>query len=240
VGAEERTLELGQAHDLAAGAELSIGTTREGARAYLAFAGGIAAPPVLGSRATHTGSGLGGLGGRGLAAGDVVPLADGAASGPPRRLAPAAIVELAAWRTQPFVRATDGSHAALFGADARERFWTGSFTVSSTSDRVGVRLAGPTDAPPAGGRLPSEGLPVGAVEVPGPGQAIVLLVDAPPTGGYPVVAALASADLPRAGQWRPGEKVAWRRVDLAEARRAYRERAARLDVLAPPAPRTST
>jgi allophanate hydrolase subunit 2 len=65
VGAEERTLELGQAHDLAAGAELAIGTTREGARAYLAFAGGIAAPPVLGSRATHTGSGLGGLGGRG-------------------------------------------------------------------------------------------------------------------------------------------------------------------------------
>ena len=81
---------------------------------------------------------------------------------------------------------------------------------------------------------------MGAVEVPSDGQAIVLLADAPPTGGYPVIACLATVDLARAGQWRPGERVRFQRVTLAEARAAYRERMARLDALIPPAPLRST
>lgn len=230
-GEAPRTLAPFAAHDLPDGCELELGPARSGARACLALAGGIARPPVLGSRSAHLPSGLGG---HALRAGDVLPLAAPPRTARPAALPPAAQAEVLAWLLAPQVRATDGAHAARFEAAARERFWAGAWRVGSQGNRMGMRLTGPQVPAPGDGRLPTEGMPVGAVQVPRAGEAIVLLCDAPPTGGYPVLACLCAADLPRAAQWRPGEQVRFARVTPAQARAATHERAARLDALRAP------
>lgn len=220
------------AHDLPHGSELEVGPARVGARACLALAGGVGTPVVLGSRSAHLPSGVGG---HALPAGAVLPLAAPPAGPAPAPLAAAAQAELLAWLQAPHVHATDGAHASLFDAAARELFWAGAWRVGSRGNRMGVRMAGPAVLPPGDGRLPTEGMPVGAVQVPRAGEAIVLLCDAPPTGGYPMLACLAAVDLPRAAQWRPGERVRFVRLTPAEARAASQARAARLDALLPPA-----
>jgi len=136
------------------------------------------------------------------------------------------------------LRAVEGSHEAEFSAEAREVFWNSEFVVGQQSDRMGVRLAGATVRPPRGGRMVSEGMAAGFVEVAadgGGGGPIVLGPDGPTTGGYPVIAAVAAVDLPVLGQLRPGEKVRFERVSVGEARGLYKRFVGRLDVEVPPA-----
>ncbi|MFM8980510.1 MAG: biotin-dependent carboxyltransferase family protein [Planctomycetia bacterium] len=230
-GAAPRLLEPLAAHDLPHGSELEVGPARVGARACLSVAGGIRAPAVLGSRSAHLPSGLGG---HALAAGARLELSAPPGGRPGPALAAPAQAELLAWLLAPHVHATDGAHAALFEPAARERFWAGAWRVGSQGNRMGVRMRGPDVAPPGDGRLPTEGMPVGAVQVPRAGEAIVLLCDAPPTGGYPMLACLAAVDLPRAAQWRPGEQVRLVRITPQQARAASEARAARLDALLAP------
>jgi biotin-dependent carboxylase-like uncharacterized protein len=208
-----------------AGSILSCRAARRGARSYLCVAGGIAVPPVLGSRSTHLRSGLGGLEGRALRRGDRLPLGDtppGAAA-PPARLSDAALRRLDA--PGP-IRVTRGVQSGRFAPGALERLLGEGLSVSATSDRMGLRLAGVRLDPPDEGRMPSEGVPLGAIQVPPGGEPLLLFVDHQTTGGYPVLAAVIRADLWRIGQLRPGERIRFALVALEEARHLAREQEA--------------
>ncbi|HET8947258.1 MAG TPA: biotin-dependent carboxyltransferase family protein [Candidatus Polarisedimenticolia bacterium] len=221
-----------QSRRVPAGAVLKCGAAAAGARTYLAVAGGFDLPLFLGSRSTHLPSHLGGLEGRALRRGDRLPLGSAGGHGE-RTLTRGALERLA---PRPTLRVTPGPQAARFTAPARRLFETAEFVVSAASDRMGIRLDGTVVPTPGEGRMPSEGMPLGAVQVPPDGAPILLFVDHQTTGGYPVIASVAAADAWRAGQLRPGARVRFETIDSAAARDLYREQQAWLrspDLLAP-------
>jgi biotin-dependent carboxylase-like uncharacterized protein len=215
-----------------AGQILSVGALRDGARAYLAVDGGIAVPLVLGSASTHLASGLGGLEGRPLRAGDLLPLGEPGPSGRavgeprPRRVDPAGMARLA---PRAILRVTWGAQAEAFGDAARAAFLSGSYRVSEVSDRMGLRLAGCRLDPPGGGTMVTQGMPLGAVQVPPGGEPVILFVDHQTTGGYPVIASVISADLPLVGRLRPRDPVRFEAVSLERARALLVEQEAWID-----------
>ncbi len=204
---------------LPAGSTLSVGPLRTGVRAYIAVAGGIGVAPVLGSRSADT---LTGLGPPPLRDGDRLPVgpaggesgnADSASRDSPG-LGPAGADLGAVGGTGPrVVRVTLGPRNDWFSAEALATFLSAEWTVTPACDRTGTRLAGPTltRAQP-NMELPPEPMVEGAVQVPPDGQPIVLLANHPTTGGYPVIAVVASADLPRVAQARPGDTLAFSRL----------------------------
>jgi biotin-dependent carboxylase-like uncharacterized protein len=189
----------GEPLSVPAGAVVAVGAARRGVRSYLAVSGGVAVDPVLGSRATDT---LSGLGPAVLRDGDVLPI------GPPGRPRALDVPPLA-----PGVgtlRLTAGPRADWVLEPVR-RLTTQDWTVQADSNRVALRLAGPALAWSVSGELPSEGLVLGAVQVPPDGQPLVFLADHPTTGGYPVVAVVDPADLWQCAQLRPGDRVRFAR-----------------------------
>ena len=187
---------LGTPVDVAAGVTVTVSAPTWGVRGYLAVRGGIEVPPWQGSRSRDS---LAGLGPAPLHAGDVLRL--GAepprpASGPERVDAPGS-ASLPAWPGPRADWLTEAGLALLWRADWR---------VGTQADRVGVHLHGPGLARAGTAELPSEGTLPGAVQLT-PNGPVILLADAPVTGGYPVVAVLTAPALDRAAQLRPGETV---------------------------------
>jgi biotin-dependent carboxylase-like uncharacterized protein len=210
------------------GNRLSFTGRRAGCRAYVALAGGIDVPEVLGSRATDVGSGFGGLEGRALRAGD--RLGAGAGRGEPaREAAPAARADRQGDRP-PTLRCVLGPQDDHLTPESIARFLAGEYRVTAASDRVGCRLDGPRLEHRRGGEIPSDGMVPGSVQVPPDGQPIVAMADGPTTGGYPKVATVLAADLPLLAQIVGGEgAVRFAAVSVEEARRAARERPAGRD-----------
>lgn len=225
------------------GDNVRVGPIVRGVRTYLSIAGGIDVPQVLGSASTLLSAKFGGLQGRALQAGDQISWRDATAHTTPSSQATIALqARLSTIRaselnshllSRSVLRAMDGPHLDEFNAASREAFWNGAFRVSSRSDRVGVRLEH-VDSKIAnaksGGRMPSMGMMCGAVQVPPGGEPIILMADHPTTGGYPVIACVASVDLPRLGQLRPGETIRFARVTREDALRAFQEQETHLAV----------
>ncbi|MFF4899137.1 biotin-dependent carboxyltransferase family protein [Streptomyces sp. NPDC001068] len=187
-----------------AGELLEVGAARSGVRSYVAVSGGIAVEPVLGSRATDL---LSGLGPPPLADGMVLPL--GAPVGPPAR------VDVAPQPSPPaelVLRVTLGPRADWFTPAAVRVLTSRAFRVSSAGNRIGLRTEGPVLERALPGELPSEGMVLGAVQVPPDGRPVVFLADHPTTGGYPVIAVVRAADLPAAAQAVPGIPVRFTEV----------------------------
>ncbi len=204
---------------------LRLGPARAGVRAYLAFSGGIDVPPVLGSRATYLRGRLGGLEGRALRRNDSLKLF--AAPLPPRRrVAPAAIP---AYPDEPEVRVVLGPQADAFTAEGLEAFLGGPYEMLPQSDRMGARLHGPRITHARGHDIISDGIALGSIQVPGDGQPIVLLVDRQSTGGYTKIATVCSFDIGRLGQVKPGQRLRFRALALADAHRTLRDWLASLD-----------
>lgn len=181
---------------LAADARLRLGRPEAGLRSYVALAGGIAVEPVLGSRSTDT---LGGVGPPPVRAGDLLPL------GSPAGWPPGA--DTARPPAAGPLHLTVGPRADRVAGDVVDRLCRTAYAVSPDSDRVGLRLLGDPLPWAATDELPSEGLVLGAVQVPPDGRPVVFLADHPTTGGYPVVAVVDEADLWQCAQLRPGETV---------------------------------
>ena len=182
---------------LPAGGRLRLGAPTAGVRSYVAVAGGLDVAPVLGSRSTDT---LAWVGPARVRDGARLPV--GTPAGPP------AALDTPRPPAPGPLRVTPGPRADWFAADALERLCAAAYVVGEASNRVGLRLEG---APPERIRddeLPSEGMVLGAVQVPPDGLPVVLLADHPPTGGYPVLAVVHPDDLWQCGQARPGE-VLW-------------------------------
>ncbi len=227
---------------VAKGAVLNARRTTLGSRAYLAVAGGIALAPVLGSRSTCLPAKFGGLQGRPLRAGDTVPLVENVSSLSSSRYRKlASRKELAGLSTvgwsapaltlparEPIlVHAMEGRHHAFFDAAARRAFFEATWKVMPDSNRMGFRLAGPPLARAQAGEILSEPTCLGTVQVPASGMPIALMADHQTTGGYPKIAEIAAADVPRLAQLAPGGQVQFARCTLEQAgelRRALRRR----------------
>jgi biotin-dependent carboxylase-like uncharacterized protein len=192
-----------------------------GARGYLAVHGGLDTPLVLGSRSTHVRSGFGGLEGRALKAGDRLPVQSKAIDGAELKLDPA-LLPAAPHR----LRIVLGPQDDYFTVQGIETFLSADFTVSTDADRMGYRLAGPVIEHRDGFNIVSDGVGIGAIQVPGNGQPIVLLADRQSTGGYPKIAGVISVDLAFLAQKRPGDQVRFEAIDIIAAQALARERAA--------------
>lgn len=211
--ADGTALDIGAAQTvtLRRGDSLSVGAVRAGF-AYLALAGGCRVPLQLGSRSTFARARLGGVAGRALMAGDRIEC--GAPAGDPG-------VE---WRAPaPFVHG-DGPIRVLLGPqddafepDVIATFLAGPYRVGRDSDRMGLRLEGPTLKHRGSADIVSDGVAPGAIQVPGSGQPIVLFVDAQTVGGYAKIATVIRADLPRLARLRPGAELRFVAVTRAQA-----------------------
>ncbi len=204
---------------LAAGDVVRIGAARAGVRGYVAVAGGLDVPPALGSRATYLRGRMGGVHGRALARDDRLPL--GPAPAARRRAVPEAARPR--WGGDTVLRVVLGPQADRFTKEGVATFLASAYEVLPQSDRMGVRLSGPRIAHGRGHDIISDGIALGAVQVPGDGLPIVLLVDRQSTGGYTKIATVCSFDIARVGQAKPGQRLRFTAVDVATAHRLLRE-----------------
>ena len=223
-----RPLAVWQSSVVQRGSTLAFGGARDGCRAYLAVAGGIDVPVVLGSRSTLLNARLGGFEGRALAAGDDVPVGPSpdrsAAAG--RRLQPDTCPVYGHAHT---VRVVLGPQDDAFTEEGVERFLSGTYTMAPQSDRVGCRFVGPCIRHRRGADIVSDGTACGSIQVTGDGMPIVLMADRGTTGGYTKIATVASVDLSRLAQAAPGDRVRFVRVGVDEAQVLWRAARAQLD-----------
>lgn len=194
-----------------ANTRLSFGAARAGCRGYLAVSGGFEVPKVLGSASAYLRGGFGGGFGRALQEGDVLPV--GASTRHVRGQWSVDPRILPAYSAAPIVRVVRGAQATEFGRP----FFTAPYTVTSQSDRMGLRLKGPTLVRQSKLELHSGPVVPGTVQVPPDGQPIVLMADAQTLGGYPQIAHVIQVDLPLVAQARPGDTLSFREVAVEEA-----------------------
>lgn len=189
-------------------------------RAYVAVAGGIDVPVVLGSRATDITAGFGGLHGRALIAADVLDIGTAVRTIRPGRWGAGPSLTSYISDDSP-IRIIEGPEHALFTAAARESLISERFEISTQSNRMGYRLRGPQLELAQGGEMLSSPVTMGTVQVPPSGGPIVLMADGQTVGGYPRIAHVISADLPRLAQRAPGSHISFRRVTIEEAQHLY-------------------
>lgn len=206
--------------EVVAGDAVRVGPARSGARAYLCVRGGIDVPLFLGSASTHVLSGLGGHAGRALRKGDTLRIGPPPPAPPRSSIRPEIRALLAPRKT---IRVTMGPQADGFAPAAVERFYAAQWRVSEQSNRMGIRLSGPAIDAPHGGHMLTEGVSLGAVQVPADGQPIIVFVEMQTTGGYPKIANVISADLASLGQLRPRDTVGFALVEPAAALRLARD-----------------
>lgn len=238
-GAEfEANLPLNRPVLLEAGTRLAIGRAARGARGYLAVAGGIAVEAVLGSRSTYLPGGFGGLGGRTLRRGDVLPLVPDS-----RDLSRERFGRLkrksgntVRWSAPPLtvpehepvvLHVLDGQHFPSFDVASQRAFSDSVWKIGPESNRMGFRFEGPKLARGEDDEILSGPTCLGTVQVPSNGTPIALMADHQTTGGYPKIAEVASADVARLAQLGPGGTVHFARCTLdtaVELRRHILER----------------
>jgi antagonist of KipI len=182
---------------------LRFGERRNGARAYLAVDGGIDVPPVLGSRATHVLSVMGGHRGRPLAAGDRLRLGTTRGMGAPRRTAAHTVSDARGAR----VRVLTGPQDDFFDTAALDVLQRSRFTITPQSNRMAYRLTGASIPRASDQEMISDATVFGGIQVPPSGEPILLMADRQTSGGYPQIATVISADLPLAAQLAPGDWV---------------------------------
>ena len=215
------------------GSILSSHGMQDGMRAYLAVAGGIDVPVVMGSRSTYVTAAIGGFEGRALKKGDVIStLPSGPAQnefthrtlptgyGPPT------------YGEHHEIRLILGPQDGAFAQEAVDTLLNSTYNISLDSDRMGYRLEGPAIKHRKGPDIVSDGNPLGAIQVPGDGIPTILLADRGTTGGYAKIATAISSDIGILAQGVPGQSVAFKVVSVEEAQRVLREREAILSAIA--------
>ncbi len=240
-----KPVELWTSFEARPGQALRLGPTRSGARCYLCVRGGIAVTPFLGSASTHLLSGLGGHEGRALRKGDVLRIGDAGGLYRKRTLAAKALERLA---PRKILRVTPGPQSEWFSEAAQKLFYGSTFRVAEESNRMGLRLEGAAIQEGAHGEMMStfrvaeesnrmglrlegaaiqegahgemitEGVSLGAVQIPAGGLPIILFVEQQTTGGYAKIANVISADFHSLGQLRPRDEIRFERVDFETAR----------------------
>jgi biotin-dependent carboxylase-like uncharacterized protein len=223
-GASPKPIETNRSHLLKRGQILKVGMVEGSSTAFLAVGGGFALPAFMGSLSTYPRAGVGGLDGRKLAEGDLLPLARvQAPAGEDKKL------------DQPFdygtgpIRIVWGPQDDYFSAAGHRTFIGSDYRVSKEADRMGIRFEGPTIEHAKGADIISDGIGPGAIQVPGAGLPIVLLADRQTVGGYAKIATVASADLPRLGRLLPGQVVRFAPISVEEAEGLRRDQEAKIE-----------
>jgi len=234
-------VELWTSLEARAGQTLRLGPTRSGARCYLCVRGGIAVKTFLGSASTHVLSGLGGHEGRALRKGDVLEIGgwNEREVGAAIRQRKLSLRAMEMMKPRKVLRVTAGPQSDWFSEAARRAFYGNAFRVAEDSNRMGIRLegagillapgggtggeSGRSASSTVGGEMISEGVALGAVQVPESGLPIILFVEQQTTGGYPKIANVISADFHSLGQLRPRDEIRFELVDMETARSFLRE-----------------
>lgn len=216
-----KKMAMWKAVGLPAGSEINCGPISKGVRAYLAVRGGIAVLPELGSASTNFSGNFGGLKGRPLRDGDSIRVGDNAGT-----------FEAKSLRKESFglfyhdhpIRITSALQWDWFPESTRTLFLQSTFEVTQQSNRAGLRLSGPNLSATHSRELLTEGISLGAIQVPANVQPIILFVDQQTTGGYPKIANVIAADIHRVGQLRPGDDIRFELVSVNEAIELLRQR----------------
>jgi len=185
-----------------------------GAFTYLAVAGGFDVPEEMGSRASHLRSGIGPVA---LSAGDLCGVSEKGLAASPRE---GALSFRPGQAKEAPIRVLLGPQEDYFTPEAIETFFKEPFVLSASADRMAYRFTGPKISHKAGFNIVSDGIALGAIQVGGDGQPLILLADHQPTGGYPKLGTVIRADIGRLAQMRPGESCRFARTGLGEARAA--------------------
>lgn len=213
---DKQRIWTGWNYPVRAGQRLVLHRPKRGMRSYLAVSGGIDVPKVLGSRSTDLTGGFGGLDGRRLKDGDVLPL------GEVRRV-PQKSQGIKQLLFNNYIRVLPGPEYQEFSPEEQAFFWRTPWHLSPQSNRMGYRLNGHVLRRNSSCEMFAHGLLPGVIQVPHGGQPIVLMADAQTTGGYPRIACVIEADLYHLAQIRLGEPIHFIRCTLAEAQQAYKE-----------------
>lgn len=212
-----------------AGSILRFGQIRSGARAYLAIAGGFDIPVVMGSKSTYTKAQIGGYQGRKLAPGDEIPYSSPKNSCPLYALPPECIP---AYVQNNVLRVVLGPQEDYFTPEGIATFLNSDYTVSAEFDRMGYRLEGETiQHNDKGSDIISDGMVMGAIQVPGSGKPIILMADRQTAGGYTKIATVISADLPTVGQSKAGDSFRFEQVSIEQAQHIYVETERKLEAI---------
>lgn len=204
------------------GSVIHLGNAKRGFRAYLSIKGGIDVPKILGSRSTYLRGKIGGVEGRALAKGDII-----------NSIVPTESLEKIRERYLPSkffpvlntpteVRVLMGPQDDYFNSSGIETFLNSTYVVSAKSDRTGYRLKGPIISHKDKTEIISDAISKGAIQVPGNGLPIILMVDRPLTGGYPKIACVSSVDIDKIAQLKPEDKIKFKRIDIKEAHELLR------------------
>ncbi|HMG12351.1 MAG TPA: biotin-dependent carboxyltransferase family protein [Gemmatimonadaceae bacterium] len=219
-----------------AGDEFTVEQITSGRFLYLACDGGIEVPVLLGSRSTYLPGRFGGYQGRNIRSGDSVSLGPRPGALPAEGFHSAA--DLMPRYDSAIVHITPTSQWDLFDESAWRTLTDSDYRVSTASDRTGYKLEGPALTNSLGA-LPSEAGCTGAIQIPGDGQPIALMADAPTVGGYPKIAVISEADLPILAQRRPGETIRFQLITIEQSQRALRRRASDMQTISRLASRSS-
>jgi len=203
---------------ISAGQVLTIGPTLNGARCYLCVRGGLQVKNIINSTSTHLTSGVGGLNGSILKKGDRIAFGN----------MDQVIQPIKSMKNYPYtdittVRVTKGLQWDWFDNQNRKLFFQKAYQVSTLSNRMGLRLSGESILSSKGNEIITEGMPLGAIQIPGNGQPILSFVEHQTTGGYPKLANVISADLYKVGQLKPGDQFKFQLIDFPEAEKARLE-----------------
>jgi antagonist of KipI len=211
------------------GETLVCSALRGGARVYLCVRGGLAVPLVFGSASTHLLTRMGGYEGRALRAGDRLLVGHAISDAPHGGAVDPSV--LPGYRPGDPFRTTEGPQASWFAPEAHAILYGIEWRIDPACDRMGIRLSGPRIRPRTGRELLTEGVPLGAIQVPAGGLPIVLFVEHQTTGGYPKIANVIAADLARLGGLRPHDTIRFEAVSLTAARELLREQEDAVDAL---------
>jgi biotin-dependent carboxylase-like uncharacterized protein len=201
------------------GDTLALGGVVSGRIGYLAVAGGIDVPVVMGSRSTYLRGRIGGLDGRALRKGDILPVGTGGAGTPGRQLDDA---YMPLYPTEITATVVLGPQDDWFTEHGIAAFLGNAYEVTNSSDRMGYRLQGETIQHVKGTDIISDGIPLGAVQVTGDDQPIIMLADHQTTGGYTKIATVVTPDITKVAQASLGSLIRFKAVSVREANEEYR------------------
>ena len=201
------------------GQTLTFGKLRSGSRCYMAVAGGISVPEVMGSRSTYLRAKLGGYQGRALESGDQLAIGDAGAAQKSAVQDESWFVPSPPYSSEPVIRVMKGRQFDLFSEESRKHFFSEAFSVNSQSDRMGYRLDGPRLVLAEAQEMISEAVVFGSIQVPSDGNPIILMADRQTAGGYPKIAEVITVDLPLISQLKPGDCLRFKEVSVEEAQR---------------------
>ena len=214
-----KELPMYQAVQVHKGDSLSFAGMFSGSRAYVAFAGGMDIPVIMGSKSTNLKSRVGGYEGRKLGAGDEIAFTAPKTTLPNMHLRKIKPDDFTA--TEQVLRVVMGPQDDYFTEKGLDTFLSATYAFTNESDRMGCRCEGEVIEHKNGGDIITDGIAFGAIQVPSHGQPIIMMADHQTTGGYTKIASVISVDLPKVAQSRPGYKVKFHKVSIEEAQELY-------------------